>query len=264
MSKNILIKENAGVVEVLLNRPDLRNAFNPEMIAEITSAFKSFAKRKDIRAVIFSGEGKSFCAGADLQWMQEMVNFSLAKNRKDSEKLHEMFQSIYQCPHPLIAKVQGAAFGGGLGIVACCDFVISEAETQYCFSEVKLGLVPAVISEFVLKKCALGKVGPWMLSGNVFCSSEAKEIGLVHFLATETKSSQVICSELVKQLNSAGPEAFRETKKLLQKVGSLSGAKAKAETTKVIASRRVSTEGQSGLKAFLGKSNPPWKSENLK
>jgi methylglutaconyl-CoA hydratase len=258
--KNIRLLDFEGVAEVILARPDLRNAFNPEMIAEITLTFKALAKRKDLRAIVLRGEGKSFCAGADLGWMKEMAKYSLAKNKKDSEKLFEMFAVIDACPLPVIGLVQGAAFGGALGLMACCDIVVAEEQTQFCFSEVKLGLVPAVISHFVLKKAILGFVAPLMLLGRVFSSQEAERAGLVHSVVNSTDLEQTK-NALLNQLGDVGPEAVRETKKLIHKLGGLTPAKAKAETTKVIAARRVSSEGQEGLKAFFDKKNPLWKTQ---
>jgi methylglutaconyl-CoA hydratase len=134
--KLIAVSESKNIATVRLNRPEIRNAFNPQMINEITSVFKALAKRKDIRAVVLRGEGASFCAGADLNWMKEMVNYKLAKNKKDSEELFNMFAAIDVCPHPVIGLVHGHAMGGALGLIACCDYVVAEENTQFCFSEV--------------------------------------------------------------------------------------------------------------------------------
>ena len=166
--------EEKSIAFVTLNRPELRNAFNVEMIAEIKDAFVRLSTRQDLRAIVLSGEGKSFCAGGDLNWMKDMVNYSMEQNREDAHQLFEMFESILHCHIPVIGMVHGSAFGGALGLVACCDYVIAEEKTQYCFSEVKLGLAPAVISAFVQKKCTLGHVGHFMLSGQVFSSKEAQ------------------------------------------------------------------------------------------
>lgn len=258
--KNIRMHDFEGVAEVILARPDLRNAFNPEMIAEITAVFKALAKRKDLRAVVLRGEGKSFCAGADLGWMKEMVKYSLAKNKKDSEKLYEMFAAIDACPLPVIGLVQGAAFGGALGLIACCDIVIAEEQTQFCFSEVKLGLVPAVISHFVLKKTSLGLVSPLMLLGRVFSCAEAERAGLVHSVVG-LADLELTKNALLNQFGEVGPEAVRETKKLIHKLHGLTPPKSKAETTKVIAARRVSAEGQEGLQSFFDKKTPLWKTQ---
>ena len=262
MKKNlkwIQFSESHEVAEVRMNRPDVRNAFNPEMIEELTQAFKAVARRKDLRALVLSGQGKSFCAGADLNWMQEMVKYSLAKNKKDSEKIFDLFQSLMDCSLPVIGLVQGAAFGGALGLVACCDLVVMDEKTQLCFSEVKLGIAPAVISHFVLKKSNLGHVAPWMMSGKVFGAQEAQRMGLAHDVVPESEMTNCLQNAL-NQFGEAGPEAVRETKRLIQKVSSHSKAKARVETTKLISKLRVSSEGQEGLGAFLGKRIPEFKS----
>lgn len=256
--KHIIVNEDKEIIEVALNRPEQRNSFHPDLIQEITTLFKKINKRKDLRAVIFRGEGKTFCAGADLGWMKQMAQFSKAQNKKDSEKLFEMFEAIDQCPHPIIGLVQGSAFGGALGFIACCDLVIAENNAQFCFSEVKLGLVPAVISHFILKKCTLGHVLPWMMTGKVFTTQEAQSIGLVHFIceAAELGSYKNI---LVKQFLDAGPEAVCATKSLLKKMNGLAKPKAKSVSTTLIAERRVSKEGQEGLTSFFEKRDPSWK-----
>jgi methylglutaconyl-CoA hydratase len=257
--KFIKINEIDGVAEVILNRPDLRNAFNPEMILEIRKCFQTLSRRKDLRVVVLKGEGKSFCAGADLNWMRESVNYNLSKNKKDAEILFDMFQAVASCPHPVVGLVQGAAFGGALGLIAACDIVISEEKTTFGFSEVKLGIAPAVISHFVLQKSPLGLVGPLMISGRSFDASEAKGIGLIHYIVAESEMPVTLC-QVLDSFGEAGPEAVRETKMLLAKVNNATVSRAKAMSTLVIAKRRVSTEGQEGLKGFLEKKVPSWKS----
>lgn len=257
----IKITEQDGVLEVGLNRPDLRNAFNPQMILEITKTFKLLARRKDLRAVVLRGEGKSFCAGADLHWMKEIVKYTLAKNKKDAGVLFDMFQAVAACPHPVIAVVHGAAFGGALGLIACADIVIAEKNTSFGFSEVKLGIAPAVISHFVLKKTTLGLCSHAMISGKTFNTQEAQAMGLVHCVAVDESDLSRQLNLVLNQFGEAGPEAVRETKALLGKVQNQTAAKAKALTTQVIAKRRVSKEGQEGLKGFLEKTTPSWKSQ---
>ncbi len=175
----VIVTELNQVAYVKLNRPDVRNAFNPAMIAEITLLFRNLQARKDLRAVVLQGEGKVFCAGADLNWMKEMVNFSFEQNREDSLKLFAMFEAIAECTLPVVGLVHGAVFGGALGLVAICDEVIAEEGTQFCFSEVKLGIAPAVISSFVNRKAVGGKVRPLMLSGVIFNPHIAQQSGLV-------------------------------------------------------------------------------------
>lgn len=250
--------ENNGIVTVSLDRPDVRNAFNPAMIQKITEEFKTLSHRTDVRLIILRGEGKAFCAGGDLHWMQEMKNYTLDENDKDSQRLFEMFEAIYKCEVPVLGVVHGAAFGGALGLIAACDYVIAEEKTQMCFSEVRIGLAPAVISAFVLRKSSLGFVGPWMLSGKVFTASEAQRAGLVLDVVASADLEKQI--QVVSQLFlDAGPEAVRLGKKLIQDIPSMTLSQAKEATCKLIAERRVSPEGQEGLSAFFEKRNPSWK-----
>lgn len=252
------IEEKENVATVSLNRPDLRNAFNPEMIADLTKTFTEFSKRKDLRAVILKGEGKSFCAGADLTWMKSMVAYSLEENRKDSSELFQMFEAIYNCAVPVIGVVQGHAMGGALGLIAACDVVAAESSTQFCFSETKLGIVPAVISSFVMKKAVHGLVRPMMLSARVFTSAEAHHMGLVHFVGDQN-AIEKFAADFTVSLKECGPEAVCETKKLISAVSSMSFADAKNISSQVIAERRVSAEGQEGMRGFLEKKSPSWK-----
>lgn len=234
---------------VKLNRPEVKNAFHPEMIAEITAVFTEFNTDSKIKAVVIAGEGSVFCAGADLNWMQEMIKYSLAENQKDSEKLWQMFEAIQVCERPVIGIVHGAVFGGALGLMSCCDYVFAEEKTQFCFSEVKLGLVPAVISSFVLKKVPDAFVRPLMLSAEVFNSEKGKAIGLVH----ATFSGAAVIENCVKTFENNGLEAMNETKKLLNQLPTLDWAGQMKKTTQVISERRVSAEGQSRLQKFISK-----------
>ncbi|MGZ3772499.1 MAG: enoyl-CoA hydratase-related protein [Pseudobdellovibrionaceae bacterium] len=255
----VVVTELNQVAYVKLHRPEMRNAFNPEMIAELTKIFKELNIRKDLRAIVLQGEGKVFCAGADLNWMKEMVHFSFEQNREDSLKLFAMFEAMANCTLPIIGLVHGAAFGGALGLVAVCDEVVAEDNTQFCFSEVKLGIAPAVISAFVNIKAVAGKVRPLMLSGVVFNSSVAQQAGLV----TEVVPSgdgHVAVQRMLHNYLQCGPEAVRETKKLLNNLHAMTWSQQKESTTTLIAERRASAEGQEGLKSFLEKREPTWRS----
>ncbi|QLY25177.1 enoyl-CoA hydratase-related protein [Bdellovibrio sp. KM01] len=247
------------VAYVKLNRPDVRNAFNPEMISEITETFHQLANRTDLRAIVLQGEGKSFCAGADLNWMREMVNFSYHQNREDSLRLFSMFETIAKCSLPVIGLVHGAAFGGALGLVAVCDEVIAEEGTQFCFSEVKLGIAPAVISAFVQRKAVAGKVRPLMLSGVVFNPQVAQQAGLVTDVCPAGEGHNVL-QKVLGNYKQGGPEAVRETKKLLNDIANMTWEQQRDRTTHLIAERRASDEGQEGLKSFLEKREPSWRS----
>lgn len=256
--KYVVVTELDHIAYVKLHRPEVRNAFNPEMIAELTQIFLAFDKREDLRAVTLSGEGKVFCAGADLNWMKEMAGFTYEQNLQDSLRLQAMFEAIANCSLPVIGHVHGAVFGGALGLIACCDEVVADEETEFCFSEVKLGLVPAVISPYVLRKAAAGFVRPLMLSGVLFGCEDAYLSGLVHQIAEEGQGS-IALQALVHQYSEAAPQAFRETKKLINQVMSLPPAQQKEKTTQIISERRVSAEGQEGLRSFLEKRLPSWR-----
>lgn len=256
----LLVQQQDGIINVRLNRPTVRNAFNPDMISEMTAIFSELSSRHDVRVITLSGEGSVFCAGADLSWMKAMVLYSLDQNQEDALQLYEMFQAIATCSHPVVGLAHGAVFGGALGLLACCDYVLAEEETQFCFSEVKLGIVPAVISAFVRRKAVLGVTQPYMMSGFVFAPSVAMQMGLVHGLVPKGKGLEAV-SEVALRWKDAGPEAVRATKKLLCDLPNLTEADLKTRTTKLIAERRVSTEGQEGLKSFLEKRSPQWRDQ---
>lgn len=252
------VTELDHVAYVKLNRPDVRNAFNPQMIQEITQTFHELEHRKDLRVIVLQGEGKSFCAGADLNWMKEMVNFSYIQNREDSLVLFNMFEAIARCTLPVVGMVHGAAFGGALGLIAVCDEVIAEEGTQFCFSEVKLGIAPAVISAFVARKAVAGKVRPLMLSAAVFNAHIAQQAGLVTEVVPAGEGHTAL-QKVVHNYKQCGPEAVRETKKLLNDIGNMTWEQQRDRTTHLIAERRASAEGQEGLKSFLEKREPSWR-----
>jgi methylglutaconyl-CoA hydratase len=256
--KFLVLAELEHVAYVKLNRPEMRNAFNPEMIAEITQIFLDLDGRQDLRSVVLQGEGKSFCAGADLNWMKEMIQFSLEKNREDSLQLFAMFEAISNCSLPVIGFVHGAVFGGALGLIAACDQVVAEENTQFCFSEVRLGIAPAVISAFVNRKAVQGKVRPLMLSAVVFDSIAAMNAGLVSEIAPSGEGRAAV-QRILHEYAQCGPEAVRETKQLLNDLNKLSWDQQRLRTTNLIAERRCSEEGQEGLKSFLEKREPAWR-----
>ena len=257
MNETIRLTEQDHFLTVTLSRPQMRNAFDPHMIAELTATFRSVVGRQDLKGILLRGEGKAFCAGADLNYMKRMVDFTFEENQKDADVLYEMYEVIKACHLPVLAVVQGAAFGGGLGLIAVCDYVIAEEQTQFCFSEVKLGLVPAVISPFVLSKVPRGQVAPYMLSGKTFSAAQALQMGLVHEVAIESDLLDSMES-MVTRFQAAGSHAIAATKELLAKLPNLTEDQVRGETTHVIAERRASTEGQEGLKSFLEKRSPAW------
>ncbi len=257
---NVRLERNNAVATVWLNRPDVRNAFDPDLIAELTILFKrDLNNDSNLRAVILRGEGKSFCAGADLSWMQSMVNYTLAENIKDSESLFRMFSIMRECPVPLLGQAHGHAMGGALGLLAVCDIVTADIGTQFCFSEAKLGLAPAVISPFVLEKMHSAAAHRYMLTAEVFSADVARESGLVHFVGS-TIEIDAFMKKQIELIHENGPEAVRSTKKLLRlNTSPVDWTQVMAETTRVISERRVSAEGQEGLKSFFSKKSPNWK-----
>ena len=256
----VKVTQNLGVRTIALNRPERRNAFHPGMIKEITQAFKEAAREESVRAILLTSVGPSFCSGGDLEWMKSMAAFTVKQNLKDADELFEMYWTIRNTPMPVIGRVQGHAFGGGAGLLAVCDFVAVEENTQICFSEVKWGLVPAVISPFVTERATSARVREWFLTAKVFDGREALASGLVTFSGTIAQVDLYL-EETFQRLLAAAPQAVRESKKLQLAYSAISPAawkSVRARVTKLIAARRVSDEGQKGLKAFLEKRNPQW------
>jgi methylglutaconyl-CoA hydratase len=262
MYKQIEVGTEKNILSIKLNRPEVRNAFHPEMIAEMTTVFKKLKKEKNIRAVVLSGAGASFCAGADLEWMKSMARFSKAQNLKDSQKLYDMFAVMRDCEVPLVGKIHGHAMGGALGLISVCDIAIAQAGTQFCFSEAKLGLSPAVISVFVKNKMLASQMQKYFLTAEIFAADAAAESGLIHTVANDKAALEDETIMCLKHICANGPEAIKATKRLLKTIqGQHSEAKKRAYTTATIASLRVSKEGQEGLLSFFEKRKPKWRSE---
>lgn len=251
--KFLEIIENKGVKEVWMNRPELHNAFNAELIEELIKAFDVSA---ETRLVILSGRGASFCAGADLNWMKSMKDYSKEENFKDSKRLAKLFSTINDCPVPVIGRVNGHALGGGVGLVSVCDYVVAVPEALMGFTEVRLGLIPAVISPYCISKIGESYARAWMLSGERFSAIEASRMGLVHEVVEASALDEKI-ENLKKRFLSAGPEAAREAKLLVKSV--MKNLKGSEDLTcQMITERRVSAEGQEGMRALLEKDKPAW------
>jgi methylglutaconyl-CoA hydratase len=253
----LLLDEGDGVLPVTLNRPDVHNAFNDELIREAIDLFQNIGSR-NMRVIVLRGTGPNFCAGADLNWMSKMVSYTRDQNIHDSSLLAKMFALMNECPVPLIGAIQGAAIGGGVGLVAVCDIVIAARDTKFGLSEVKLGILPAVISPYVIEKIGATHARALFLTGERFDAERALRIGLVHRLVDEAAALDAAVAETVKQLKSSGPEAVRECKKLIAFVAANEQAEAIPYTIEAIATRRVSEEGQQGMQAFLKKEKAPW------
>ncbi len=255
--QTIVYRTDGNVARVVFNRPEVHNAFNDTMIKELSSVFDDIEKRPDIRVVIVTGEGKSFCAGADLNWMRRVKDYSYEDNLKESLDLAEMLFKVYASPKPTIARVNGAAIGGGTGLVAVCDIAIAAEKAKFSFSEVKLGLIPACISPYVLKKCGEGKCREFFLTGERLTAEKACAAGLVNAVISLDEIDAYITS-IVALLVSSGPEAISTCKELLRNVSGMSLEDAKKYTAEVIAKLRISDEGQEGMNAFLEKRKPVW------
>jgi len=240
--------EQAGdVLRITMSRPELRNAFDAALIHGLTEVFSTVGD--DVRAVVLAGEGPSFSAGADVEWMRAAVDLSYEQNVADARRLRKMLETIDACPAPVIARVQGHALGGGCGLVACSDIAVAAPDTQFAFSEVKLGIIPAVISPFAIAKIGPSAARRYFVTGERFDAETALRIGLVHEIAQDLDGA---VDRLVGELRSAGPEAARHAKKLvLERPDGLA-------TERRIAQRRTSDEGQGGLRAFIEKRKPSW------
>jgi len=251
----ITIENN--ITTVFLNRPDVHNAMNEKMMKELTICFQNLSKDQT-KIIILTGEGKSFCAGADLNWMKSMAKYSKKENIKDSRLLLNLYEAIYNCPKPVIGRLNGHAFGGGIGLFAACDIVISVPNCKFAFSEVKLGIIPSVISTYIVRRIGISNMRRLFLTGERFDSEYAKEIGLIDYLVKEEEIDEVI-DKYVKIINSSGSNAIKEVKKLVDKCEKTDIEQYKEHTVKKISELRISEEGQEGIKAFLEKRKPKWR-----
>ena len=258
MSFQFLLSERAGAVEYLtLNRPDVRNAFNEEVIAELTAWARQAAEDASLRLVVLRGAGKVFSAGADANWMAKMVSYSREQNLADARRMAEMFLALDTLPAAVIGRIHGAALGGGAGLTAICDIAVADAGTAFGFTETKLGILPAVISPYVLPKIGPSAARELFLTGRRFSAARAKEIGLVHAVVP-TDDLDATVNMYVDELLTAAPGAVAAAKALIPRVWGQSPAGAVAITSEAIASQRVAPEGQEGLRAFLDKRPPDW------
>ena len=246
------------VATVVLSRPEVRNAFNDEVIAELTQAFARLGDEPAVRAVVLMAEGPAFCAGADLNWMRRMADYTREENLRDAAQLAFMLRTIYECPKPTIARVQGDVYAGGMGLVAACDMAVSVDTAHYCLSEVKLGLIPATISPYVIRAMGARAAHRYFLTAERFGAAEALRIGFVHeVVSVEALDAKV--GELVSALTSASPNAVRECKKLVQDVAERDITRLLIErTVEGIADIRASDEGKEGVQSFLQKRKPAW------
>jgi len=254
---SIALSYDGPVATLTLARPDLHNAFNAMMIAELRDCFTALADTPDIRAVVLTGDGPSFCAGADLNWMRASLEWSREQNVADAEGLAAMFEVAWNLPKPLIGRVNGAAMGGGVGLVACCDIAVAVDSARFAFSEVKLGLIPAVIAQYVVPKIGVSQARALFVSGERFTAERAFEIGLVHAVA-DAENLDTTVGGVLARLRSSGPAAVGAAKRLVDAVWSLERDAARRYVVEAIAATRTSPEGQEGVRAFLEKRKPSW------
>lgn len=249
--------DHRGVVTLTLNRAELHNAFDDLLIAELIKTLKLYEQNSKTRLLVLRSTGKSFSAGADLNWMKRVAQYSFAENKQDAEQLAELMSCLYHFPSPTIAVVQGAAFGGGVGLVSCCDIAIASDKASFCLSEVKLGLVPAVISPYVIAAIGARQAQRYFLTAERFDAQTAFHLGLVQQL-TSADSLEQAADSLITTLLQNSPQALKACKKLIQDVDGAINSQLRDMTTTLIAELRASPEGKEGLSAFLEKRPAGW------
>ena len=253
--------EPKGIRRITLNRPDKRNAFDAAVIAELTAAFRDAEDNPDVRIIILAATGKHFSAGADLEWMRATAAMSESENRDDARQLANLMRTLDGMTKPVVARIQGAAFGGALGLVCCADIAVAESGARFCLSEVRLGLVPATIGPYVVRAMGHRQARRYMLTAELMDADTARELGLVHeVMADETldEGVEAICHALLQ----GGPDAQTYCKNLLRQLNDpASDAAVDEYTAAMIAAARTGNEGQEGLRAFLQKENPKWRPE---
>ncbi len=256
--KHLRVGHGDAVATVTLARPDARNALNDELIGELARCMKELAEDDGVRVVVLTGEGDFFCAGADIGYMRDTAEFSYEENLEDAQNIAAMFGAVDECPKPVVARVRGAAIGGGAGLVAAADVAVAEEGTIFAFTEVRLGVSPATIAPFVLRKIGQSRTRALFLTGERFDAARAQAVGLVHEVAAEGDLDAVV-QEKVAGLLAGGPEALAATKALLRELRGADSEKATEITARRIAELRTGEEGQEGLTAFLEKREPGWR-----
>lgn len=251
--ENITVHIAGKIARLTLNRPQVHNAFNAETVSELRQALASLAADDAVRVLVLRGEGKHFCAGGDLNWMKSQKQASLAENQADSGRLADLLDELNSFPKPTIAEVQGAAFGGALGLISCCDMVVASDDARFCLSEVKLGLSPATISPYVIAAMGARQARRYFLTAELINAEKAYEIGLIHQIVSRETLSDVTAGWIRNLLNN-GPQAIAATKQLIREVSNKAiGDELKTYTSELIARLRVGDEGQEGLTAFFEK-----------
>ncbi len=255
-----ILVDGQEIITITLNRPEIHNPFDDKMIAELTSCFQDIQSKPDVRVVVITGAGKSFCAGADLNWMKRMGQYSLDENSADASGLSAMFQALEDIEILVIAKVNGAALGGGAGLVCACDFAIASEQVKIGFSEVKLGLLPGVISPYVIDRIGGKKAVQLFTSGERLAAEDALQAGLVDRVVS-LEGLDLVVDQLIKQMMSGGPKAVKECKRLARTGAHMERGEFKKYCINAIAQIRASPEGKEGVGAFLEKREPAWRDE---
>jgi methylglutaconyl-CoA hydratase len=257
MFQTIRLAVDGEVAHITFARPEVHNAFNAKMIGELAQAFDRVKTEVSVRVVVLTGEGKSFCAGADINWMREIIDYSYEQNLSESLQLAEALHKLYSLPKPTVAMVNGTAIGGGNGFLSACDIAVAAEEAHFGLSEVKIGLVPAAISPFVIRKIGESKAREYFLTGKRISAQKAQEIGLVNQVVPREKLEETV-DELVSLLLTSGPEALANCKELIFQVPQMGLEEVKEFTARMIANLRISEEGQEGMASFLEKRKPKW------
>lgn len=259
MPQLIRIEQEQQVASVILARPELHNAFNDQMIEELTQAFTQLGKDPAVRVIVLAAEGKSFCAGADLNWMKSMLAYSFDENVEDARRLAAMLRTIAECPKPVIGRIHGAAFGGGVGLTSVCDMAVATENVTFALTEVKLGLLPAVISPFVLRKMPVSQAYRYFLTAERFTAIEAARMGLISGVSATEQLLDEAIDDLVKHICQNGPDAVSLCKTLIREISTADTLDNAIDiATRRIAERRISEEGQEGMRAFLEKRPAAW------
>lgn len=257
---NLTRTDEGAVTTVTLSRPDAHNALNQDLISELTRCFEEISDDESVRVVVLAGEGRSFCAGADIGYMRETATFSYEENLEDARRLGMMYWTIDECPKPLVARVHGAAMGGGAGLVSVADVAVAETGSRFAFPEVRLGIAPASISHFVARKVGVSRARSLFITGERFGAERAREIGLVHNVVQEDDLDAAV-DEKVGELLQGGPVAQATIKALLRRLETTEPMEAPGLTSRVISELRTGEEGQEGLAAFLEKRDPRWRTD---
>ena len=258
MFQTLELTRKDNVATVTLNRPEVRNAFNETTIAELTQVFSELSHDLSIRAIVLAANGPAFCAGADLNWMKKMADYSHSENLADANQLAQMLSAIYTCTKPVVAKIQGDCYAGGMGLVAACDVLVSVDTAQFCLSEVKLGLIPATISPYVIKAMGENTARRYFLTAERFDAAQALQIGFVHEVISAEMLDQKV-ADIVKALVSNSPNAVAQAKTLVREIGGREISPSLiANTVEGIAVIRASEEGREGVRSFLEKRKPSW------